>query len=75
MVIPPEEAQGPTANLNNVWRSSRIAHGEPSRFSFEKRLFLWVPSLFDSLRCGSPRSSLMEVKESEAQGRRREAHV
>lgn len=29
--------------------------------------------MFDSLRGGSPRSSLMEVKESEAQGRRREA--
>ena len=36
---------------------------------------LRVPSMFDSLRGGSPRSSLMEVKESEAQGRRREAHV
>ena len=32
-----------------------------------------VPSMFDSLRGESPRSSLMEVKESEAQGRRREA--
>lgn len=29
--------------------------------------------MFDSLRGGSPRSSLMEAKESEAQGRRREA--
>lgn len=29
--------------------------------------------MFDSLRGGSPRSNLMEVKESEAQGRRREA--
>ena len=29
--------------------------------------------MFDSLRGASPRSSLMEVKESEAQGRRREA--
>lgn len=32
-----------------------------------------VPSMFDSLRGESPRSNLMEVKESEAQGRRREA--
>ena len=29
--------------------------------------------MFDRLRGRSPRSSLMEVKESEAQGRRREA--
>ena len=35
--------------------------------------FPCVPSMFDGLRGGSPRSSLMEVKESEAQGRRREA--
>jgi hypothetical protein len=34
---------------------------------------LCVPSMFDSLRGESPRSSLMEVKESEPQGRRREA--
>jgi hypothetical protein len=32
-----------------------------------------VPSMFDSLRGASPRSNQMEVKESEAQGRRREA--
>jgi hypothetical protein len=32
-----------------------------------------VPSMFDSLRGASPLSNLMEVKESEAQGRRREA--
>ena len=38
-----------------------------------RSLFLCVPSMFDSLRGESPRSSLMEVKESEAQGRRREA--
>ena len=35
--------------------------------------FACVPSMFDSLRGGSLCSSLMEVKESEAQGRRREA--
>jgi len=35
--------------------------------------FAGVPSMFDSLRGESPCSSLMEVKESEAQGRRREA--
>ena len=39
----------------------------------KRRRFSCVPSMFDSLRGASPRSSLMEVKESEAQGRRREA--